>query len=116
MTDITELMKQLTEDTWTKGVMIDRTGRTCLVGRYMICAGLNLSDLDLIDRLNKSDYLFQLHKVIAEQYPEVVDGWLASNDDDYACHELDITGLITYFNDLTDTRYEDIQKVTGKIW
>ena len=103
-----QALSNLTENNWAKKQLFDNDGNRCLAGHVMYAQyGRDMKWYEVPD-LNVEDFAPVLHKIIAGQYPEVVDNWLARGD-----AALTLIGLVTLFNDYYAS-YDDIHMVLEK--
>lgn len=95
MTFAEQMRDTITEQNWHKGGIAnqDKT-RFCLYGhmRVRMCGG-NSHAIWHFQGGDPEEYIFLLHRVIAELYPWAVGGWLMSQ------FQLTPLGLIVWFND-----------------
>ena len=104
-----QALGNLIERNWLKERLYDNDGNRCMAGHLLyVRYGRDIFWYELPD-LNDEDFSLILHTIIAEQYPDVVDRWLATRDEGI----LTPIGLVTYFNDYCAS-YSDIRAVLEK--
>ena len=105
-----QALGNLTEENWAKGLLYDVHGNRCLAGHLVhMLHGRDMHWSELPD-LNVEDFALVLHKIIAGQYPEAVDAWLANSETHVILSKI---GLVTFFNDYYAS-YDDIRTVLEK--
>ena len=105
-----QALANLTEANWTREKLFDSNGNRCIAGHVLYAQYGRDKHWSELPDLNREDFALVLHKIIAAQYPEVVDQWLAGAPE-YVV--LSAVGLITFFNDFCAS-YGDIRTVLEK--
>lgn len=105
-----QALGNLTEDNWIKGQLHNNNNGRCIAGH--VCYARYGQDMhwSQLPDLNNEDFALVLHKIVAEQYPDVVDAWLAGKPEDVVFSPI---GLVTFFNDEHAT-YADVRAVLEK--
>lgn len=109
-----QALGNLTEQNWAKNKLFDNDGNRCLAGHLMYAQYGRYVHWSELPDLNVEDFALVLHKIIAGQYPEVVDRWLGwLGDQEEEASILTPIGLVTFFND-DCASYSDIRTVLEK--